>query len=60
MIISKNKDQIFDNFNFTLYIYYFFILRFLGKKPIVYLRSDGYGEYKAILGNLDQYLSFYV
>jgi glycosyltransferase involved in cell wall biosynthesis len=25
-------------------------LKFLGKKPIVYLRSDGYGEYKAILG----------
>lgn len=27
-------------------------LRILGKTPIVYLRSDGYGEYKAILGNL--------
>jgi len=26
------------------------ILKFLGNKPIVYLRSDGYGEYKAILG----------
>jgi glycosyltransferase involved in cell wall biosynthesis len=25
-------------------------LKFLGKKPIVYLRSDGYGEYRAILG----------
>ena len=25
-------------------------LKFLGKKPTVYLRSDGYGEYKAILG----------
>ena len=25
-------------------------LKFLGKKPITYLRSDGYGEYKAILG----------
>ena len=26
------------------------ILKFLGKKPFVYLRSDGYGEYKSILG----------
>ena len=26
-------------------------LRLYGKTPIVYLRSDGYGEYKAILGN---------
>ena len=24
----------------------------MGKKPIVYLRSDGYGEYKAILGKI--------
>ena len=28
------------------------ILRLFGKKPVVYLRSDGYGEYKAILGKL--------
>ena len=28
------------------------LLKLLGKTPIVYLRSDGYGEYKAILGNL--------
>ena len=27
-------------------------LRVFGKTPIVYLRSDGYGEYKAILGSL--------
>ena len=27
-------------------------LRFFGKKPIVYLRSDGYGEYKAIFGSI--------
>ena len=30
------------------------ILRLYGKKPIVYLRSDGYGEYKAILGKIGQ------
>ena len=27
-------------------------LKLLGKKPFVYLRSDGYGEYKAILGKI--------
>ena len=27
-------------------------LRLFGKTPIVYLRSDGYGEYKAILGSV--------
>ena len=27
-------------------------LRLFGKKPITYLRSDGFGEYKAILGKL--------
>ena len=24
----------------------------MGKKPIVYLSSDGYGEYRAILGKI--------
>ena len=27
-------------------------LKIFGQKPIVYLRSDGYGEYKAILGRI--------
>ena len=27
-------------------------LKILGKKPIVYLRSDGYGEYRSILGKI--------
>ena len=27
-------------------------LRMFGKKPIVYLRSDGFGEYKSILGKI--------
>ena len=30
------------------------ILRLYGKKPIVYLRSDGYKEYKVILGKTGQ------
>ena len=39
--------------------YTFFIcllLRLYGKTPIVYLRSDGYGEYKAILGNIGKFI----
>ena len=28
------------------------LLKILGKKPIVYLRSDGYGEYRSILGKI--------
>ena len=28
------------------------MLKILGKKPIVYLRSDGYGEYRSILGKI--------
>lgn len=28
------------------------LLKILGKKPIVYLRSDGYGEYRSILGKV--------
>ena len=35
--------------------YTFFLsifLRIFGKKPFVYLRSDGYGEYRAILGKI--------
>ena len=38
-------------------------LRIFGKKPIVYLRSDGFGEYKSILGKIGPiiyYLMFYI
>ena len=28
------------------------LLKCFGKTPIIYLRSDGYGEYKAILGSV--------
>ena len=31
-------------------------VKILGKTPIVYLRSDGYGEYKAILGILGKFI----
>ncbi len=48
---SKNKETkyfVISISPYTLMICIF--LRLLGKKPIVYLRSDGYGEYKSILG----------
>ena len=28
------------------------LIKFLGHSPIIYLRSDGFGEYKAILGKI--------
>ena len=31
-------------------------LKILGQKPIVYLRSDGYGEYKAIFGRIGSFI----
>ena len=34
------------------------ILKLFGKTPIVYLRSDGYGEYKAIMGNFGVFVYY--
>ncbi len=48
--VENSKFLIISISPYTFLICIF--LRILGKKPIVYLRSDGYGEYKAILGNL--------
>lgn len=42
LVISINP------YTFTVCVF----LRLFGKKPIVYLRSDGYGEYKAIFGRI--------
>ena len=48
---SYNKDTKYLVISITPYTFLTSILlRALRKKPIVYLRSDGYGEYKAILG----------
>ena len=48
---SYNKDTKYLVISITPYTFLISILlRILRKKPIVYLRSDGYGEYKAILG----------
>tara|TARA_B100000575_G_scaffold234802_1_gene196416 strand:+ start:462 stop:1484 length:1023 start_codon:yes stop_codon:yes gene_type:complete len=46
--IDDSKYLIISISPYTFIISIF--LRMFGRKPIVYLRSDGYGEYKAILG----------
>ena len=48
--IENTKYLIISISPYTFLICLF--LRVFGKTPIVYLRSDGYGEYKAILGTL--------
>ena len=48
---SRNLDSKFLIISISPYTFLISIfLKILGQKPIVYLRSDGYGEYKAILG----------
>ena len=50
---SKNSDSKFLIISISPYTFLISIfLKILGKKPIIYLRSDGYGEYKAILGRI--------
>jgi len=50
---AKNKDTKFLIISITPYTFLVcLLLKILGKKPIVYLRSDGYGEYNAILGKI--------
>jgi glycosyltransferase involved in cell wall biosynthesis len=49
----KNKESKYLIVSISPYTFLACIfLRLFKKKPIVYLRSDGYGEYKAILGFL--------
>jgi glycosyltransferase involved in cell wall biosynthesis len=48
---SKKKESIYFIISITPYTFFAFIILFLFKKKIyVYLRSDGFKEYKAILG----------
>tara|TARA_A100001015_G_scaffold138986_1_gene154038 strand:+ start:1792 stop:2814 length:1023 start_codon:yes stop_codon:yes gene_type:complete len=50
---TKNDNSKFLVFSISPYTFLICIfLRLYGKTPIIYLRSDGYGEYKAILGSL--------
>lgn len=53
-VINSSKEEAkyfvisINPYTFTVCLF----LRLFGKKPIVYLRSDGYGEYKAIFGRV--------
>ncbi|MDC3127778.1 hypothetical protein OA498_03870, partial [Candidatus Pelagibacter bacterium] len=50
---SKNEDSKFLIISISPYTFLISLfIKILGRKPIVYLRSDGYGEYKAILGKI--------
>ena len=50
---SKNINSKFLIISISPYTFLISLfIKMLGKKPIVYLRSDGYGEYKAILGKI--------
>jgi len=50
---SKKRDAKFLIISISPYTFIIsLVIRILGRKPILYLRSDGYGEYKAILGKI--------
>ncbi len=50
---SKNLNPKFLIISISPYTFLISILlKILGRKPMVYLRSDGYGEYRAILGRI--------
>ena len=54
---SKNKDTKYLIFSISPYTFIICLfLKALGRTPIVYLRSDGYGEYKAILGRFGVFI----
>jgi len=58
-VIDSTKEEDAKYLIISISPYTFIIsvfLRFFGKKPIVYLRSDGYGEYKAIFGNIGPFI----
>ncbi|MDA9684208.1 glycosyltransferase [Candidatus Pelagibacter bacterium] len=52
--IENTKYLIISISPYTFLICLF--LRLFGKTPIVYLRSDGYGEYNAILGSFGKFI----
>ena len=50
---TKQKDAKYLIISISPYTFIISVfLKIFGKKPIVYLRSDGFGEYKAILGKI--------
>ena len=51
--VLKNKEAKFLIISISPYTFLISLfIKILGQKPIVYLRSDGYEEYKAILGKI--------
>ena len=52
---AKGKDTKFLIISISPFTFFAaMFLRFFGVRPIVYLRSDGFGEYKAIFGKIGQ------
>ena len=54
-VIESSKQEEAKYLIISISPYTFFVsifLRIFGKKPIVYLRSDGYGEYRSILSKI--------
>jgi len=54
---SKSEDTKYLIISISPYTFIICLfIKLLGKTPIVYLRSDGYGEYKAILGSIGSFI----
>ena len=50
---SKNEDSKFLIISISPYTFFISLfIKILGRKPMIYLRSDGYGEYEAIFGKI--------
>ena len=62
-VIKSAKTQDTKYLIISISPYTFFIclfLRFFGRTPIIYLRSDGFGEYKAILGKFGVIIYYFM
>jgi len=58
---TKGKDAKYLIISISPYTFIIAVfLRLFGKKPIVYLRSDGFGEYKAILGKIGPLIYYFM
>ena len=62
-VIASTKEEGAKYLIISISPYTFIIsvfLRVCGKKPIVYLRSDGFGEYKAIIGKIGPLIYYFM
>jgi len=62
-VIDSTKEEDAKYLIISISPYTFIIsifLKFFGKKPIVYLRSDGFGEYKAIFGKIGPLIYYFM